>query len=477
MKKNYVKCPYCRKKTLLDAHICSNCKRLLPSKIEKKSHVSIILLFLIFLIIVGCSLFFYEKEEVIKKENTIQDFSKVVSNISYDYTYNEDKLIYVKNNGKGKLVNSKGKVLVDGVSSLEEDCNYFYIITKRENNSKYYYIIDNNGKDLYKDKDKIYYYAKHNVFLIGKDLYYNNQKVASGIVMNNNKTYSGDYFSYIDKSIGGIIDYKGNIKYQTNIKEFLYLESTSKRDMLEKNYCVINKDYEYAVIDCETGDIVINYSTREIEEMDNNIYKMNKIVFYIDSNKQLIYYDKEPNETDYSFKYFINDKLLLGKQLINTIDGMPYDNVVVNSKIEEENNIKTTLCKNIDIFYGMSINDSVLPCIYQDVKFFSTRINNYLKDKIYVILKKNNEILLFDIKSNKYINKIESMTLTSPLIVYEDNGRRYVYNLKTDDNKIINDNDKVTIYDNYYVVEKLDVDNMTSDETYYGLDLEKIDVK
>ena len=476
MKKNYVRCPYCNKKTKIDEHICSNCKRLLPSKIEKKSH-SFILLILLFLIILVCIMFFYEKDEVIKKENTVQDFSKVIGNISYDSTYNENKLIYVKNDTDGKMVNTKGKVVVDNVSSLEEDCNYFYIITKRENNNKYYYIVDNNGKEIYKDKDKIYYYAKHNVFLIGKDLYYNNQKIASDIVMDNNKVYSGDYFSYNDKSKGGIIDYKGDIKYQTNIDEFLYLESTSKKDMLDKNYCIINKDYEYAVIDCETGDIVINYSIREIEELNNNIYIMNKIVFYIDYNKQLIYYDKEPNEIDYSSRYFINDKLLFGRQLLNIKDGMPYDNVVVSSKVEIDNNIKTTLCKDIDIYYGMSINDSVLPCIYDNVEFFSTRINDYLKDKVYVILNKNNEIILFDIKSNKFINKIENMSLTSPLIVFEDNGRRYIYNLKTDDNKIINDNDKVTIYDNYYVIESLDVDNMISNEYYYGLDLEKIDVK
>ena len=57
-------------------------------------------------------------------------------------------------------------------------------------------------------------------------------------------------------------------------------------DLFDKEQLFFDED---AVIDCETGDIVINYSTREIEEMDNNIYKMNKIVFYIDSNKQLIY--------------------------------------------------------------------------------------------------------------------------------------------------------------------------------------------
>lgn len=474
MEKKYIRCPYCKRKTLLEKHICSNCQRLLPSKIEKKNSLPRILLLLL-LVGVGIGTYYYlNNEESIKEESSILNFSKVAENINYNSSYNEDKLIFLKD----KIINTKGKVVIDNYSKLEEDCDYFYIITKREGNNKYYYIIDNEGKELYKDKDRIYYYPKHNNFLIGKDLYYNNQKVASNIVLDDNKIYSGDYFSYSDKSTGGIIDYKGEKKYQANIDKFLYLESTSKRDMLEHNYCIINKDYQHAIIDCETGDLIIDYSSREIEELNNNVYKISNVVFYVDSSKRLVYYDKQPNEINYNVKYFINNKLLLGTQLMNTIDGMPYDNVVVSSKIESDNNIKTTLCRNVDMYYGMSINnEEVLPCIYDNISFFYNKINDYLKDKVYVILTKNNGITLYDIKKEKFFNKVESITYTSPFIVYEDNGNRYVYNLKTDDNKILKETDKVKIYDNYYVIETLDVDNMTSNEEYYGLDLEKIEIK
>ncbi len=475
MKKNYVRCPYCKKKTLLEQHICSNCKRLLPSEIVDKSIIPrLIILVVLALLIVG-TYYYINNKEIIKEEINLVDFSKVAEKINYNSDYNEDKLIYVKD--KNILINTKGKILVDNINSLEEDCDYFYIITKREKGTKYYYLIDNDGKELYKDKEKIYYYPKHNNFLIGKDLYFNNQKVASNVVLDKNLIYSGDYYSYNDGSTGGIINYKGEKLYQIDIDKFLYLESPSKKDMLESNYCIINKDYHYALIDCDTGEIVIDYESREIEELNNNVYKINNIVFYVDSSKRLIYYEKEPDEIEYTSKYFINDKLLLGKQLINTKNGMPYNNEVIISNIEIENNIKTSICKNVNIYYEMSVNDEEFPCIYDNIGFFSNKINDYLKDKIYVVLDKNNGLSLYDIKRGKFINMIESISYYSPLIVYEDNDNRYVYNLKTDDNKILNEKDKITIYDNYYVIEKLDLDNMTSNEEYYGLDLEKIKIK
>ena len=99
-----------------------------------------------------------------------------------------------------------------------------------------------------------------NNFLIGKELYYNNQKIASDINMDENKIFSGDYYSYNGNGKGGIIDYKGDIKYQTDIDSFLYLESTSKKDMLEKNYCIINKDtkrIEAAYDDYSAAEIMI----------------------------------------------------------------------------------------------------------------------------------------------------------------------------------------------------------------------------
>ena len=480
MKKEYIKCPYCKKKTLKELHICSHCNRLIDIKEEKQKRKSGFLFLLLVLISLGVGYYYFFKDEKhIKKETVLEDFMKVVNSIDINNEYNENKLIYARINNKNALINTKGDIITNNISKLIASYSNFSIITKKKNNDYLYYIIDNNGKIIYQDKSKIVYYPSTNSFLIGNTLYHNGIKTADNIVLNENLTYEGKLFSYNNKKEGGIIDYKGNIKYKTDIKEFLYLETPSILEMLDNNYCLINKDYKYGIVNCNTGEQIIDYSSTIIEEINHNIFERNNNTFYITNKKEIMDYIKTPLEREFNSTYFDNNTLLFGTSLLNIKNNEISNNTLVsNTEIEKNNNIKRILCQDINVYYGLQYNNEViLDCNFDNISFFSSYLNNYMSNNLYVILNMNKQVSIIDLKNNTIIDNIELYSYNSPIVVYNNDDKRYIKNINNGKEKEIKKEDLISIFDNGYELSIVDNIKMKSNKEYYDLNLEEIIIK
>ena len=485
MSKKNIKCPHCHKKTPFDNPICINCKRLIESSIkEEKKKKRFFPLVLIILVAIGIILYFNKDNTnsmlKLKRENIIKDFNSSVKNIKYDNSYKEDKLIYTRYNNSNILINKTGKIIEKNISNLVENFNNFIILSKKEGNKTINYIIDNKGKILYQDDDRIIYYPKTNTFLIGNKLYYNKILVADNIVIDENIDYEGYYFSYNKDNEGGIIDYKGNIVYKTTIENFLYLESSSINEDLDNNYCLINKDYKYGIINCKTGKVIIDYSTNIIKELNNNIFEINDNIFYLTNNEDKMYYQKDYDEVNFKSIYYGNNNLLLGKKLINTKTNSSSNNYILsNTNIEKDNNINRIICQNIKIYYGINKNnDSIIPCEYDNILFFNDNINNYLKnkDKIYTILIKNGKTSIYNISNKKIIEDVQAISLSSPIIIYREDNIYYAYNLYNDTFLIIPNYSKASIHDNALELDIINDKNKTTDEKLYDLDFNEIKI-
>ena len=485
MSKKSIKCLHCHKKTPIENPICINCSRLLESKLKEENNKKNILPFILVILIISSIIIYIlnnKKEYITNKkiENTVIDFNSSIKNVQYDNNYHEDMLIYTKYNNSNVLINKKGKIIEKDIAKLIGNYNDFIIFNKKDGNYYTNYIIDNKGKILYQTNNRIIYYPKTNTYLIGNKLYNNKKEVFDNITLDEGINYSGYYFSYKNNNEGGIIDYKGNIVYKTDVKDFLYLESPSINEYLDSNYCLVNKDYKYAIINCKTGKIIINYTSNIIKELNNNIYEINNNIFYLSNNEKKIYYKKEYDEVNFNSFYYGNNNLLLGRRLINTKTNSDSNNPdISNTSIEKDNKLNRVICKNNNIYYGLNKdNNSLLPCSYDNILFFNDVINDYLKknNKLYTILIKDGKTSLYNINNKKLIDRVEAISLSSPIIVYNENNLYYAYNLYNDTFLTIPNYSKVIIHNNALEVYIIDDKNTSTIQEIYDLNLNKISI-
>ena len=498
----YKRCPYCKHKNLASNGICSKCNRLLDSDIiltKKKSNIVkkkkkfksilfLIKIFLLFFIVIIIILFYLErKPRLINK--TVDDyqekpFSDKMDSIIYDGNYIDNKLIPVKDYTSSdpfKLINKNGQVIVKNIVNYVADYNSFHVITKKENNNLYYYLINNTGEILYKSKDSIKYYPTTNSWVIGDKLYYNNRLVKDNINVDNNMNYKGYYFAFVDKDEQGIISYDGTISYRSKPKKYNHftLETTSILPNEQNNYCLLNDNYTYLVINCNTGNIIINNKSQKILELLPHLYSINDTIYYINRSGELVSFKVDTSIDDLYVEYLDDDKLLIDNFIYDILTNtkLSLNEVDVHSlnlkNIESLLNIQKEYCLNVDkVNYGLKYNgEEIIPCENTNIIYFANSIIDSLQSeqKIYIIINNNKKNMLYDVKNKSII--LENVLNYSPYSIflkYKEDNNYYIYNIITDEKIKTPQNTSLELHSNYFMIEKYSNETTDTNREYYN---------
>ena len=502
----YRKCPHCKHKNLKDAVICAKCNRLIDGPQEervvtipeKEGNASGVILtfirfFILFFFIALGGFYYYKSTNKIvpQKKDNFQEtpFAKSIDSIKYLSSYQDNKLIPVKDYSSEKpykLVDKQGQIVLSNISNYIADYNTFHIVTKNKNNSLYYYIVNNKGEILYQTKNKIQYFPTTNTWLIGKTLYYNKQIVNEHVNLDNTKDYNGYYFSYITDDEQGIIDYKGNVTYKSTPKEYNYfsLETTIIEPSEYENYCLINDNYNYLIINCKNGEVLVDNNNKKIFELAPNTFNINGQIIYINNQGEQVEYKPEGNE-DLYYEILDNHKTIIDKSVYDndTNTKVSLKDVELHSLkdkiVEKRLNIQKTYCLNIDkINFGLKYNNKeIIPCEYPDISYFSAAIMQHLynNNKTYIIIYFDRGYHLFDVKNDAIvISNIIHYSKDSIFIEYKKDDKNYIYNIISDETIEVPTNTLVNLNSNYFMVEKFTADRNSTNREYYNSSFKNI---
>lgn len=501
----YRRCPHCNNKVLKETVICPKCNRLLDSQIttnepkidygeEKSSNKFIILVLLIITLLIIGGIYYYKKP-LPTTQNNNQDnfvakpFLESINIIKYNSSYIENKLIPVKDYSSEKpfkLIDKNGQVIVKDIAKYIADYNSFHIIAKNVNNNVHYFIIDNNGETLYETKDNIKYYPNTDSWLIGNNLYNNKKLINENINIDNTKEYNGYYFSYVSDTEQGIIDYKGNVSYKSTPKKYNHfvLETNIINPHQNEHYCLLNDNYNYLIVNCKTGEIILDNQNKKIKEIAPNLFNINDKTLYINNLGEFVEFNPE-RKKDIYYEYLDNNQMIIDtaaydnntneKQDINSIELRSLN----NKNIENKLNVQKTYCLNINTLnFGLKYNnEEIIPCNSSDIIYFDTSIMEYIAsyNKLYLIINSNKEYYLFDVKNNKIlINNITQATPSSIFIEYKDNNKKLIYNIIADETIEVPVNTLIELHNNYFVVEKFSNNKSSTNREYYNYEFKNI---
>lgn len=109
-----------------------------------------------------------------------------------------------------------------------------------------------------------------------------------------------NYFVWVNskKNTGGIMNSEGKItytyKFQTG-EDYINIEPSEVDETLKETYCRVNIENEkYAIVNCDNGKVVYDFTPKYIAVDDDNIFEINKLNSY----------------TDEAYIYFQNDKIV-----------------------------------------------------------------------------------------------------------------------------------------------------------------------
>ncbi len=502
----YKKCPYCRTKNPADVGICTNCNRLIEGPIipiteppKKKENgkgftFSLIRLFIFIFILVFVVVYFSKEPKIVTtntKDNYQEEsFEEKMNSIFYDSSYQDNKLIPVKDYTDSKpfkLVNKNGEIIVDKIVNYVADYNTFHIITKRNKGNLYYYIVNNKGEKLYKAKNKIYYYPNTNSWIIGDKLYHNEKIVKDKIKIDNNLSYNGYYFPFVADDEQGIVDFEGNVGYTSKTKEYNHfvLETTNISNSEKNNYCLINDNYQYIIVDCRSGETIINNNREKIYEIGPNTYYKDNIITYINNSRELITYNTDSNKNEVHVENLDDNKILIDKFVYNENTREKEDinetdlHSLTNKEIESDLNIQKEYCLTLNqLRYGLKYNKTeVVPCTYTNIVYYDPSIVEDLKtnQKIYIILSNHKQHKLYDVKNNTIlIDNVINYSPNSVFLEYKDENNSYIYNIISDEKIEVPKETYIELHSNYFMLEKYSKEKTTTNREYYNTEFKNI---
>ena len=438
-----------------------------PNSISK---YIIIIALILFVILVGIALLVGKKSA--KDINT-----------QVQYALEDNRMVAVSKNGKYGFIDTKGNAITK--------INYDYILDYSGkyaivNKGRQNIVIDQKGKEKFSTKGDIRYDETTDFYVIDGRLYNSNLNAISN--KSDTVTSSGNgYFRYKsgDKKKGGVINRKGKIVYTQELEENedlkIYIAETS--EVNEHVYCAITRDNKtFAIINCDTGKVVIDYSEQPVYAQGNNIFEIadeekgtGKAV-YIKEDKVALS-SKDPANMRFieaGFIRYIDDKTNSTK-FYDVKTGKIYNEEPVEvslsyrSDFEKKTNITRIYGNNK---YGL-INDKkvLIDCIYDNIYFLPYDLHEYLskQGKDYIIAKLDEKTYLVDIKTGKRVKSFDTKErinslVNSTFIYYNEDNKVHVYNLLTEKENTYDDA-VIEIYGNYIKI------NKENTVTYYDRDL------
>ncbi len=446
---------------------------------KKKIIVAVaIIIIIIIAIIIGKTLFS-------SKATTISDL------------FNPNTPILVEKDGKYGYINSKGKFVID---AKYEKASSFYgnyavvsdTITEQGVEVPIYQVIDTKGKvkATSHSSSNIDYIAEYNIWIINHQLYDGNLKLKSkeGVEVG-----YGDYGFLVweneAKQTAGIMTTDGKITYTYKFasgEDYLSVEPSDTDASLKEKYCRINVENEkYAIVNCNTGKVIYDFTDKYITEDDDNIFEVldhdtfTKLETLYIQNDKIAYRSSDDVRLNYESGYVSIRDNSYNMTYLDTTTGeitskRPTTEQVSLSEWEETTGLKKFNC---DKGYGLMDGDKVvLSCEWSSVDFFSTLLYQYLKQegKNYILASKDGKIHLVNLKNGKTIIEFNSNYVSdyelSTFLTYvdKDTNQKIVYNLLTGKSISLDSSNKVSVYTNYMIAKD------GSKVTYYNTDLKSI---
>ncbi len=430
--------------------------------------------------------------------------------------FSKNALIWVQQEEKYGCIDSKGQFVLpakyDSFTPFYGDYAKVLLTTKENGVTKQeYQVIDKKGNPKFSatyDGD-IKYYEASGVWVIHGSLYDANLKKLTNDDIQINAEKSG-YFIWDskDRTKAGIVTATGKISYTytfSNGENYLGFtpSNSSMYNTLKQNYCVVNvrknlEDERYAIVNCDTGKTVYDYTNQSISPNVNNIFKVydknnrynvqsilyiqDDKIFYQTSDKNIdLFYNTisnyiqiRDNSKDYNSQYSYLD-VTTGK--ISKTKPSSADDITVDlNEWEKFAKVKKFNCGSS---YGLISGDTIkLSCEWDNIEYFGMTIYQYLskQGKEYVLVQKGGKTYLMNLKGRKKVAEFNSDSINtdknSSFISYLDKeAKEYVfYNLITGKSTRIDGNGNcfVNLFPNYMTAAK------DGKRNYYNIDLELI---
>lgn len=416
--------------------------------------------------------------------------------------YDADSLIPVKKDDKYGYINSDGEIVIE---PQYEEASQFYgdyaeVKLYNEKGRTVEHIIDKNGISQLSDNFwvSVDYIDDYNFLIIDGKLYDSSLKKLSSDEV---KVYSEDYgylkWKNTTDGIAGIMDLTGKITYTYKLKndeKNLLIDPADIDEDFKERYCVVIIDNEkYAIVNCDTGKVIYDYTDNYIFSENDNIFsiwddQINDVIsrIYIQNDK-IIY---QTTDEDIDLKYY-NGYVLIkdekkGNSYIDVKTGKITDkkpsslgDIDISSLDKWEKN--TDYIKfSCDDGYGLKKDGNIkLTCEWSYIKYFDLTLYKYLSSKgmEYVLADNAKKSYLINLKDGKVVTEFNISDCwsiktyeDSTFIYYEDEetGKYVFYNLITGKSLTVESASDIDLYANYVTIKENNKLN------YYNMNLKLI---
>lgn len=436
------------------------------NKSKSNSKLFIIIGIVIILLIVSCLLFIKKK-----KTKTTTEIATIFSS---------EQPIVIKKDKKYGYIDIEGNIIIEPKYDYASAFNGKYATVKLDDT---YQVIDRKGEMKMSSSysSDIKYISDEKIWIINNQLYDSDLKKLTNDDVNVQYEDHG-YLRWTNYSTnqGGIMNAKGKITYTYNFKQgesYLGFDPSDIDDTLNKRYCrLVLDNKKYAIVNCDTGKMIYDYTNKYIYSKDDNIYNV-----YTDTN----------DSTVESVIYVQNDKIAYqsphSKVELSYIDGYvtirdnskDYNNMysyydtktdkIIATKPEKVNSSsylsKWETITGFTVFNcgtgkGIMKKDKVhIDCQWSSIDFFDVLLYQYLKSqgKNYIMTKKDNKSYIIDLKNGNTVMEFNSNYINASLstfIYYIDNDtkEKVIYNLLTGKTMTTKTENYIYMYPNYITV-------------------------
>lgn len=418
-----------------------------------------------------------------------------------------DRPILLEKNGLYGYINQDGKEITDFRYTHATNFTGEFGVVKYKDGEKYIQAIINEKGKLLKSvelesnySNKILYYEEAESFIIDGKLFNKNLKQVSKDKMEVSHLRL-EYFEYkIEETKElGIINNKGKVLYSIKSSELNFTMSESEYN--DELYAFVSDNEQGNIISLKTGKIIKtikDLKKNKVRVYSNNIFEIKteekSEYLYIENNKikhsevadSVEFYMENVLEIDYGYNYESLGKnaryYYYNLKTKKTYKEAPYEEKVktIVDPFVEFSGYQTESCES-----GYTVtknNKPYLPCGYDRIIELDLELFKYINlktGKSPIILKKENEIHIVNLKTKKSIYKFKatdlydiSTYLETVFVLdgdYSDSSKEetIIYNLLTGKSKSFKTNRPI-IRTNYLIVES---DTKTE---YYNLDFKKI---
>ena len=332
-----------------------------------------------------------------------------------DAMFNPDNLIKVKSGDKYGYIDTEGKFVINAIYEEASDFIGDFAVVRAEVEvdglkKVVYQIIDEKGKVKKQAAEGIEYVADVGLWIIDDQLYSSSMKKISP--ENVKVEYEDEgYFIWIDPTnqTGGIMNEKGKQTYTYKFQSgenYISIDPSENDESLKETYCRVNIENEkYAIVNCDTGVVVHDFSEYYVSTEDDNIFELSNHdtwefieIMYIQGDKKvytsnssrvsLYYYTGYVSITDRNKSYSEGRYTYLHTDTLEIKDEKPSSSSSSSTTDEEKldewekytNNIKFSCTGG----YGLMNNDAItLPCEWDDLEYLEINLSKQIKNPVY----------------------------------------------------------------------------------------------